>query len=123
MTEIVKVQSFSPSTGPESGPLEYSSHLRKGASKHSLATLDTLDKRTIRLIDNPTLPIEEAFPHFPCFIITMFYHGMCCNKLNSLIPPQRSRRFADSQHPFAVKLGKFRTTSSANTFIPMTSRT
>ena len=34
----------------------------------------------------------------------------------------RSTRFADSQHSFAVKLEKCRTTSFANMFVPMTSR-
>ena len=35
--------------------LEYGSHLWRGASKYSLATLDTIQKRAIRLIDDSSL--------------------------------------------------------------------
>ena len=51
---------------------------------------------------------------------------MTTSQLKSVIPPKacftRSMRFADSQHSFAVKLEKCRTTSFANRFVPMTSR-
>ena len=55
-----------------------------------------------------------------------YHHGRCSDELKSIIPPKacfaRSTRFADSQHYLAVKLEKCRTTSFANTFVPMTSR-
>ena len=55
-----------------------------------------------------------------------YYHGRCSDELKSVILPKacfpRNRRFADSQHSFAVKLEKCRTTSFANTFVPMTSK-
>ena len=55
-----------------------------------------------------------------------YYHGRCSDELKSVIPPKacfaRSTRFADSQHSFAVKLEKCRTTSFANTFVSMSSR-
>ena len=35
--------------------LKYGSHLWRGASKYSLATLDTIQKRAIRLIDDSSL--------------------------------------------------------------------
>ena len=35
--------------------LEYGSHLWRGASKHSLATLDEIQKRAIKLIGDPAL--------------------------------------------------------------------
>ena len=48
------------------------------------------------------------------------------DELKSIIPPKacfaRSTRFVDSQHSFTVKLEKCRSTSFANTFVPMTSR-
>ena len=57
------------------GPfLEYRSHLWRGASKHSLATLDAIQKRTIKLIGDPApylthstpwLTVEPFLP-FPC---------------------------------------------------------
>ena len=55
-----------------------------------------------------------------------YYHGRCSDELKSVIPPKAcfacSTRFADSQHSFAVKSEKCRTTTSANKFVPMTSR-
>ena len=55
-----------------------------------------------------------------------YYYGRCSDELKSIIPPKacfaRSTRFADSQHSFAVKVDKCRTTSFSNTFVPMTSR-
>ena len=48
------------------------------------------------------------------------------SELKSVIPPKaffaRSARFADSQHSFAGKLEKWRTTSFANALVPMTAR-
>ena len=35
--------------------LEYGSHLWRGASKHSLVTLDAIQKRAIKLIGDPAL--------------------------------------------------------------------
>ena len=50
--------------------LEYGSHLWRGASKYSLATLDTIKKRAIRVIDDSSLT-EEMSLRFPFFIDTI----------------------------------------------------
>ena len=50
--------------------LEYGSHLWRGATKYSLAILDTIQKRAIRLIDDSALT-EEMSPHFPFTIDTI----------------------------------------------------
>ena len=81
-----------------------------------------IQKRAIRLIDDSSLT-EEMSLRFPFYY--RYYHGRCSDELKSVIPPKacfaRSMRFADSQHSFVVKLEKCRTTSFANTFVPMTS--
>ena len=53
--------------------LEYRSHLWRGASKHSLATPDAIQKRAIKLIGDPALTNSlDALAHrrtisaFPC---------------------------------------------------------
>ena len=94
------------------------SHLLRGISKYSLATLNLIQKRVIRLIDNTTphpSPLEYSFPRFPCIINTV---------INPISNARfaRNTRFTDPQYPFAVKFEKCRTTSFANTFVPMTSR-
>ena len=50
--------------------LEYGSHLWKGASRYSLATLDTIQKRAVRLIDDrfETLPKITYFLFFSNFL-------------------------------------------------------
>ena len=54
-----------------------------------------------------------------------YYHDRCSDELKSVIPLKacfaRSTRFTDSQQSFVVKLEKSRTTSFANTFVPMNS--
>ena len=59
-------------------------------------------------------------------IINFIYNGRCSDELKSVIPPKacfaRSTLFADSQHSFAIKLEKCRTTSFADAFVPMTSK-
>ena len=110
---------------------EYGSHLWRGASKYSLASLDTIQKRAIRLIDHSALTdsldsLAQRRNVSALSLYYRYYHGRCSDELKSIIPPKacfaRSTCFADSQHSFPVKLEKCRTTSFANTFVPMTSR-
>ena len=70
--------------------LEYGSHLWRGASKHSLATLDAIQKRAIKLIGDPALTnplahrrtISALSPYY------RYYHGVCAVELKSIIPPK-----------------------------------
>ena len=111
--------------------LKYDSHLWRGASKYSLASLDTIQKRAIRLIDDSLLTdsLDSLAYRRNVSALSLYYryyHGRSSDELKSVIPPKaclaRSTRFADSQHSLAVKLEKCRDTSFANTFLPMTSR-
>ena len=111
--------------------LEYGSHLWRGASKYSLATLNTIQKRVIRLIDDSALTdsLDSPAHRRNVSALSLYYrysHSRCSDELKSVIPSKACfagrSRFADSQHSFAVKLEKCRTTSFAITFVPMTSR-
>ena len=111
--------------------LEYGSHLWRRASKYSLATLDTIQKQAIRLIDDSSLTDSlDSLAHrrnvSALSLYYRYYYGGCSYELKSVVSPNAcfacSTRSADSQHSFAVKLEKCRTTSFANTFVPMTSR-
>ena len=108
--------------------LEYGSHLWRGASKHSLATLDAIQKRAIKLIGDPTLTNSlDSLAHRRTIsalsLYYRYYHGVCSVELKSIIPPKalftRNTRFSNAQHPFA---DKNRTSAFANSFISMTSR-
>ena len=103
----------------------------RGASKHSLATLDAIQKRAIKLIGDPALTNSlDSLAHrrttSALSLYYRYYRGVCSVELKSLIPPKavfiRNTRFSNTQHPFAVKLDKNRTSACANSFIPLTSR-
>ena len=73
--------------------------------------------------------LHDANKHYIKYKLSLYYryyNGRCSDELRSVIPPKacfaRSTRFAESQHSFAVKLEKCRTTSFANTFVSMTSK-
>ena len=107
------------------------SHLWGGASKKSLATLDAIQKRAIKLIGDLTLTNSLDFLAHrrtisALFLYYRYYHGVCSIELKSIIPPKalftRNTQFSNAQHPFAVKMDKNRTSAFGNSFIPMTSR-
>ena len=111
--------------------LEYGSHLWRGTSKHSLATLEAIQKRAIKLIGDPALTNSlDSLAHrraiSALLLYYRYYHGACSFELKSIIPPKalftRNTLFSNAQHPFAVKLDKNRTSAFANSFIPMTPR-
>ena len=111
--------------------LEYGSHLWRGASKHSLATLDAIQKQAIKLIADLALTNSlDSLAHRRTIsalsLYYRYYHGVYSLELKSIISPKavftRNMRFSNAQHPFAVKLDKNRTSAFANSFIPMTSR-
>ena len=111
--------------------LEYGSHLWSGASKHSLATLDAIQKRAIKLIGDTTITNSlDSLAHRRTISALSryhrYHHGVCSVELKSIIPPKavftRNTRFLNAQHPFAVKLNKNRTSAFAKSFIPLTSR-
>ena len=84
-------------------------------AQHAFRGFPTLFRGQIRKVPDHSL-------HFP-FTIDTTTAGA---ELKLIIPPKArftcSTRFTDSKHSFAVKLEKCRTTSFANTFVPMTSR-
>ena len=62
--------------------LEYGSHLWRGASKHSLATLDAIQKRAIKLIGDPALINSlDSLAHRRTIsalsLYYRYYHGVC----------------------------------------------
>ena len=122
---------FSLSTSPKSAPVSNTALICGEASKYSLASLDTIQKWAIRLIDDSALTDSlDSLAHWRNVSALSFYyryyHDGCSDEFKSVILPKacfaRSTHFADSQHSFAVKLKKCRTTSFANTFVPMISR-
>ena len=73
--------------------LEYGSHLWRGASKYSLASLDTIQKRAIRLIDDSALTDSlDSLAHrrnvSAPSLYYRYYHGRCSDELKSVIPPK-----------------------------------
>ena len=68
-------------------------HLWRGASKYSLATLNTIQKRAIRLIDDSSLTDSlDWLAHrrnvSALSLYYRYYHGRCSDELKSVISPQ-----------------------------------
>ena len=93
--------------------LECGSHLWRGASKHSLATLDVIQKRAIKLIGDPALTNTLDSPAHRRTISALslyyrYYHGVCSVELKSIIPPKalftRNTRFSNAQHPICCQI-------------------
>ena len=103
--------------------------LREKSNGGELMIAEEVWKREVpRKELQPARRIEQAenYSGLKFSLYFRYYHGGCSDELKSEIPPKacfaRGTRFADSQHSSAVKLEKCRTTSFANTFVPMTSR-
>ena len=94
--------------------LEYGSHMWRGASKHSLATLDAIQKRAIsKLIGGPALASSldslshsRAVSAFSLFY--RYYHGVCSAELKSIISPKalfaRNTPFSNGQLSNWIKI-------------------
>ena len=66
--------------------LEYGSHLWRGASKHSLATLDAIQKRAIKLLGDPALTnsLDSLAPRRTISALSLYYrydHGVKSQKI------------------------------------------
>ena len=85
--------------------LEYGSHLCRGASKHSLATLDAIQKGAIKQIGDPALTstLDSLAHRKTISALSLYYryytHGVCSVELKSIIPPEaifaRNMRFSN----------------------------
>ena len=69
--------------------LEYGSHLWRGASKHSLATLDAIQKRAIKLIGDPALTnsLDSPKNHFCPFPVLRILPWCLFSRAEITYPP------------------------------------
>ena len=93
-------------------------HLWRGTSKHSLANLDAIQRRAVRLIGDPTLADTlDSLAHrrsgYALSLFYRYYHVICSDEIKSIIPPKasfaRNTRFSKIQQPYALKLDTNRT--------------
>ena len=69
--------------------LEYGSHLWRGASKYFLATMDAIQNRAVRLIDDSSLTysldsLADRRNVSALFLFYRYYHGRCSDELKSV---------------------------------------
>ena len=70
-------------------------YLWRGASNHSLNTLDAIQRRAIRLIGDPALTdtLDSLVHRRSVSALSLFYryyHGFCSDEIKSIIPPKAS---------------------------------
>jgi len=111
--------------------LEYCSHVWGAAPPSTLSILDSIQRKAIRLIDDPVLTgrLRSLAHRRAVGDLSLFYryfHRLCSEELASIIPPLAARsrvtRGANRMHPYTVQLQKPRTSHYLRSFIPRVSR-
>jgi len=111
--------------------MEYCSHIWGSASPSTLKILDSIQRKAVRLIDDPNLTgrLPSLAHRRAVGDLSLFYryfHGLCSEELSSIVPPldspNRDTRRTSHMHPFTVQLPTHRTSTFSRTFIPRVSR-
>ena len=104
--------------------LEYSSHIWGGAPTTTLKLLDSIQRRAIRLIGDPSLtnslqPLSHRHAVADLYLLYRYYNGRCSTELTSIIPPTlsnlRPTRHNLKHHPHYLDLP---TSYHSSSFIP-----
>lgn len=109
--------------------MEYCSHLWAGAPKYQLGPLDSIQKRAIRIINNPK--ITKKFQHLSqrrdigsLCVFYRLYHGECSSELFDLMPTSpfhhRTTRRRERFHPHQLDTWRSSTTRFSRSFLPRT---
>jgi hypothetical protein len=110
--------------------LDYCSHVWGGAPSSHLFTLDRLQAKALRLVDDPQLTSSlHSLHHRRCVsslsLFYRYYFSHCSLELSSIIPlPKsysRNTRLCSVGNPYTVSSDRVRTSHHANSFIPRTS--
>ena len=105
--------------------MEYCSHIWSSAPKHTLALLDSIQRRAIRLIDDPSLTdsLQSLSHRRQVGDLSLFYryfHGQCSDQLAEIMPPRarfsRATRQAATAHRYSIHLETPRTLVYQNSF-------
>nr|CAH7728482.1 unnamed protein product [Callosobruchus chinensis] len=111
--------------------LEYCSHICAAAAPTTLFILDAVQRRAIRLIDDPALtchpqPLSHRRAVGDLSLFYRYSNGFSSSELTSIIPPPskpaRCTRGSSSSHPRAVLLHTSRNERYDRTFVPRVSR-
>jgi hypothetical protein len=111
--------------------LEYCSHIWGAAPPTTLALLDSVQRRAIRLINKPALtnnlvPLDHRRKVGDLSLFYRYFHADCSAEIASIMPPPasfvRSTRMSQQSHPLTVKEITHRTSHFKSSFIPRTSR-
>ena len=109
--------------------LEYCSHIWGAAPPTTLKILDSIQRRSIRLINDPTLTatlpiLAHRLAVGDLSLFYRYFNGRCSEELKSIVPPlerpQRINRHSTAMHSHSVQLPKSRTSQFNRYFIPRT---
>ncbi|XP_026314041.1 uncharacterized protein LOC113225816 [Hyposmocoma kahamanoa] len=111
--------------------MEYCSHLWAGAPKYQLDPLDSIQRRAVRIVDDPMLtdglePLSLRRDVGSLCVFYRLYNGECSDELFELVPPslfyhcttRRRRRL----HPHFLDAWHVTTTRASRSFLPRTSK-
>ena len=111
--------------------LEYCSNVWGAAPKTTLAMLDSIQRRAIRLIGNENLtaslpPLQLRRDVGDLALFYRYFNGRCSDEIAGIIPklavPKRCTRQTSQSHCFTVELKTNRTKQFDCSFVPRTAR-
>lgn len=111
--------------------LEYCSHVWGAASPTTLALLDSVQNRAIRLVDDPNItnnwaPLSHRRAVADLSLFYRYFHGFCSLELASIMPqlyrPVRETRQTVASHRYTVELRTSRTSRFDRSFVSRTSK-
>ena len=109
--------------------MEYCSHIWGGAPSSDLLLLDRIQKKAVRLIDDPNL--TNSLPSLAhrravssLALFYRYYHGRCSDELTAVVPKpksfSRSTRSTSLTNPYVVSIPRCRTEVYKSSFFPRT---
>ena len=111
--------------------LEYCSHIYGTAAPTTLALLDSVQNRAIRLIGDPNItrrlaPLSHRRAVADLSLFYRYFHGHCSSEISNIMPqleiPGRETRRTATSHRHTVELRTSRTAPFDRTFVPRASR-
>ena len=109
--------------------MEYCSHLWAGAPQYQLLPLDSIQRRAIRIVDDPLL--TNGLDHLSLrrdvgslCVLYRLYYGECSEELFNLVPPSlfrhRTLRRWDRFHPHHIDACHSTNVRASRAFLPRT---
>lgn len=106
--------------------VEYCSHIWRTAPAHTLNLLDSIERRAMKLVNDPTLlhpsqTLEHRRNVGDLCLFYRYFNGRCADSISNIVPSlasfSRNTRFSQASHRFTVALPTCRTSIHKGSFM------